>query len=162
MENENMGIEIVSGNMEVYDIDNGMHTGTLKEILDATRKKYQSEDIEPVFKFVYTVLDNNNEEIELVRSVTKKVSWEKQKSNLYKDLKALFPSAKQEEFESAALVADMIKRLQNGAKTASVKCYLQLEKNEKGFTNITSVMPLPAEKKKSRKQMTIDEDEINL
>ena len=160
MEN-NLGIEIVSGEMPEYDIDNGMHEASLKEILDATRKKYQSEETEPVFKFVWIVSDNKGEEIELVRTVTKKISWEKQKSNLYKDLKALLPKAVQEEFESAGLVADMIIKLREGAKTGKVKAYLQLEKNDKGFTNITAVMPIPAVKKAS-KQVTIDEDEINL
>lgn len=176
----NFGIELANGTERVaYNLTSGLIGAQLTDIKEARREIFESRvnkdfDKVPVyedtFNFIYQVKDASGKILELVREVTKKISYTKIQSNLYKDLCALLPKEPRSAFQSpegAAMVIGML--LTQCQEKEFPKAYLQIEKKDSGYVTVKAVLPVPVdsgikinpkEPKKETKALTLDEDDI--
>jgi len=150
---QNLGITVV-GDMDTkkYNITSGLRKGTLIGIEDTMQETFNSRkdkephppEMEPVFKFIYTSIDDDNKPIELSRMVSKKLSFKKVLSNLYKDIQVLMPNQPLATYQDAGIVAKMITTITTSLADKPIHVLLDCEKKESGFVKVKGIHRLPA------------------
>lgn len=178
----NFGIELAVGReLEPYNLKSGLQGSQLIDIQEARREIFESrcnKDFdkvpvyEEIFKFIYQTKDLSGKLVEISRDVTKKISFTKIHSNLYKDLCALLPNEPRKAFQSVEGAAMIISVLLNQcSEKIYPKVYLQLEKKDSGYVSVKAVLPVPEsaltaqvkaddKAKKETHPLTLAEDDI--
>lgn len=149
----NLGITVV-GDMDAkkYNVTSGLRKGTLIGIEDVMEETFESRmnkephppELQPVFKFIYSSTDDENKPIELSRVVSKKLSFKKVLSNLYKDIQVLIPNQPLASYQDASMVAKMITSITTSLADKPIHVLLDCEKKESGFVKVKGIHRLPA------------------
>lgn len=150
----NFGIQLSEGFEKVqYNLKSGLVGAQLIDIQDARREIFESrvnKEInkvpiyEEIFNFIYQTKDLSGQLVGLAREVTKKISYTKMPSNLYKDLCALLPNEPRSAFQSPEGAAMVIGVLLTQCQNKDFpKVYLQIEKKESGYVSVKAVLPVP-------------------
>lgn len=146
---QTMGIEVKeSGSSKGYNLKPGLNQARLVEIKEHERETFKSRtnpdphpvEKEPTFCFLYQVRDLDGTLVILERQITKKITFTKIQSNLYKDIQILCPDKSKATYQSPEGVASCIVEL---AKRITDKDYpavlLNVDKTNSGYLKIESI-----------------------
>jgi hypothetical protein len=134
-------------------LPDGTHQARISKIADVQRKAYQSEELEDQIEFNYRVDTESDEPMIYRRYYRPSLS---DKSRLIKDLKIILGAKAVDQAKgSDSAMSSLILGCLN------MDCLIVTETNEKGYSNITAVMPVPKsafqkDKPKSGKTIAVD------
>ena len=134
-------------------LPDGTHQARISRIAEVQRKAFQSEELEDQMEFNFRVDTESDEPMVYRRYYRPSLS---DKSRLIKDLKILLGAKAVDGAKASdAAMSELITSCLN------MDCLIVTETNEKGYSNITAVMPVPKsafqkEKPKSGKTVAVD------